>query len=140
VLRLALAELSREAWQDVAALGSEPLKRGAAGVFGALPPPLTLAQDSTWRRQMARTFDDLAADLAVGTGVEPRSTGEEMALHLGIARAGALTRNRPRLVAEAVAGMPEHRGDFDWDACSDGLFEDFSNHSPSVRVTRLVPS
>ncbi|MGW1758705.1 hypothetical protein [Streptomyces mirabilis] len=47
-----------------------------------------------------------------------------MALHLGIARAQGLTRNRPRLVREAVADLPEHRRDFDLAACSDELFED----------------
>ncbi|MGP3634493.1 hypothetical protein ACTU45_14160 [Streptomyces sp. 24-1644] len=47
-----------------------------------------------------------------------------MALHLGIDRARALTRNRPRLVEETVAGLPEARGDFDWDWCSTILFED----------------
>lgn len=123
VLRLALEELSKEAWQEAAALGDTPLQRGAGGLFGALPP-VTLGQDDNWRRQMARTFDDLASDLASGAEVEPRSTGEEMALHLGIARAQALTRNRPRLVTEAVAGLPEHRRDFDWAACSSDLFQD----------------
>ncbi|MFE9067598.1 hypothetical protein [Streptomyces violaceusniger] len=47
-----------------------------------------------------------------------------MALHLGIDRAKALTRNRPRLVAETVAGLSEDRRDFDWDWCSIVLFED----------------
>ncbi len=123
VLRLALQELSTEAWQEVVALGGEPMQRGAAGVFGCLPP-VTLNQDRSWRRQMARAFDDLAADLTNGTECEPRSTGEEMALHLGIARAEALTRNRPRRVAEAVAGLAEHRRDFDWEGCSNELFQD----------------
>ena len=68
---------------------------------------------------MARAFDDLAADCSSGAQVEPRSTGEEMALHLGIARAQDLTRNRPRLVRATVADLPEDRADFDWDACSD---------------------
>jgi hypothetical protein len=123
VLRLALEELSGQAWSEAAALGDKPLHRGAGGVFGALPP-VTLRQDGNWRRQMARAFDDLAADLSSGAEVRPRCTGEEMALHLGIARAEGLTRNRPRLVREAVADLPEHRRDFDWSACSDELFED----------------
>ncbi|MEU9280318.1 hypothetical protein [Streptomyces sp. NPDC048341] len=122
VLRLALQELSDQAWQEVTELGDEPLRRGADGLFGALPP-VTLRQGRAWRRQMARAFDDLAADLA-STEVEPRSTGEEMALHLGIARAADLTRNRPRRIHEIVANLPEHRRDFDWAACSDLLFED----------------
>ncbi|MEU1785044.1 hypothetical protein ABZ553_03930 [Streptomyces sparsogenes] len=47
-----------------------------------------------------------------------------MALHLGIDRARALTRNRPRLVAKTVEGLSEDRRDFDWDWCSTVLFED----------------
>ena len=72
---------------------------------------------------MARTFDDLAADLADGD-VVPLCTGEEMALHLGIRRAKNIHRTRPRLVAQAVEGLPAAARDFDWYACSDLLFED----------------
>jgi hypothetical protein len=71
---------------------------------------------------MARAFDDLAADCSSTAEVEPRSTGEEMALHLGIACAQDLTHNRPLLVRAAVAALPEDRRDFDWGACSAVLF------------------
>ncbi|WP_329138122.1 hypothetical protein OG552_29655 [Streptomyces sp. NBC_01476] len=123
VLRRALEDLSDEAWREVASLGGEPLGPGVGGLFGSLPR-VTFNQGGPWRRQMARAFDDLAADLAGGVEVVPRCTGEEMALHLGIARARALTRNRPRLVAESVAGLPEDRRDFGWEAASEELFED----------------
>ncbi|MGC0407301.1 hypothetical protein RKD31_000544 [Streptomyces sp. SAI-163] len=123
VLRVALEELSEQAWQDVAALGDAPLRRGQGRVLGSLPP-ITFRQDQQWRRQMARCFDDLAGDLAKTHTVRPLCTGEEMALHLGIDRATSLTRNRPRLVAETVEGLGEDRRDFDWDWCSDVLFED----------------
>jgi len=136
VLHLALRELSDKAWQEVSALGDEPAERNGGGLFGSLPR-VTWYQDGLWRRQMARTFDDLAADCSSNVEVEPRSTGEEMALHLGIARAQDLTCNRPRLVRDTVAGLPADRADFDWDACSDTLFQD---HGPSpVKVgTRLL--
>jgi len=123
VLRVALEELSALAWQDVAEKGDAPVRRGEGGVLGSLPQ-VTWGQDRGWRRQMARCFDDLAADLAKTGAVRPLSTGEEMALHLGIARAGSLMRNRPRLVAKTVEGLAEDRGDFDWDWCSTVLFED----------------
>jgi hypothetical protein len=123
VLHLALQELSDQAWQEVSTLGDQPLQRSAGGLFGSLPR-VTWHQDGLWRRQMARAFDDLAADCSSITEVEPRSTGEEMALHLGIARAQDLTHNRPRLVSDTVAPLPEDRRDFDWDACSDILFQD----------------
>ncbi|MFI7296919.1 hypothetical protein [Streptomyces sp. NPDC050121] len=123
VLRVALEELSEQIWQDVAAVGDAPVGRGQGRVLGSLPP-ITFHQDQQWRRQMARCFDDLAADLAKTHAVRPLCTGEEMALHLGIDRAKSLTRNRPRLVAETVEGLGEERRDFDWDWCSDVLFED----------------
>ncbi|MFJ8158797.1 hypothetical protein [Streptomyces sp. NPDC094468] len=123
VLRVALEELSEQIWQDVADVGDAPVGRGEGRVLGSLPP-ITFHQDQQWRRQMARCFDDLAADLAETHAVRPLCTGEEMALHLGIDRAKSLTRNRPRLVAETVEGLGEDRRDFDWDWCSDVLFED----------------
>ncbi|WP_240657953.1 hypothetical protein [Streptomyces populi] len=122
LLRLAVEQLSQEAWQEVAALGDEALPRGAGGLFGSLPP-VTLRQDGAWRRQMARAFDDLAADLADGRALL-LCKGEEMALHLGIRRAQNIHRNRPRLLARAVEGLPAAARDFDWYACSDLLFED----------------
>lgn len=124
VLRVALDELSAQAWRDVAEKGDAPVRRGEGLVLGSLPR-VTWGQSGQWRRQMARCFDDLAADLAPGArSVTPVCTGEEMALHLGIARARALTRNRPALVAQAVGELPEDRGDFDWGWCSSVLFED----------------
>lgn len=125
VLRLAGEELADLAWQEVAALGDESLSRGAGGVFGSLPP-ITLHRDGQWRRRMARAFDDLVADLREPreAEVEPRCTGEEMALHLMIARAEAITRNRPRTVGELVAGLPRHVEDYDWSMCSSVLFQD----------------
>jgi hypothetical protein len=125
VLRLAAEELATLAWQEVTALADTPLPRGAGGVFGSLPP-LTLRRNGQWRRQMARTFDDLTADLKTPetAGVEPRCTGEEMALHLIIHRARSITANRPNAVRSLVTGLPAHRADYDWDACSDVLFQD----------------
>ncbi|GCB53516.1 hypothetical protein [Streptomyces sp. NL15-2K] len=123
VLRVALEELSEQIWQDVADVGDAPAGRGEGRVLGSLPP-ITFHQDQQWRRQMARCFDDLAAELAETGTVRPLCTGEEMALHLGIDRAKSLTRNRPRLVAETVEGLGEDRRDFDWAWCSTVLFED----------------
>jgi hypothetical protein len=121
LLRLAVEQLSQEAWQEIAALGDEALPRGAGGLFGSLPLVI-LRQEGGWRRQMARAFDDLAADLADGY-VVLLCRGEVMALDLGIRRAQNIYRNRPRLLAQAVEGLPAEARDFDWYACSDLLFE-----------------
>ncbi|MFI5748925.1 hypothetical protein ACIBBE_24025 [Streptomyces sp. NPDC051644] len=125
VLRLAGEELSALAWQEAAALGDEPLPRGAGGVFGRLPA-ITLRCDGQWRRQMARAFDDLAGDFqAAGeTWMGPRCTGEEMALHLMIDRARSITANRPNAVRDLVVNLPQNSADYDWQGCSDDLFED----------------
>ncbi|MER5395036.1 hypothetical protein [Streptomyces sp. NPDC002599] len=120
LLRLAVEQLSQEAWQEIAALGDEALPRGAGGLFGSLPLVI-LRQESGWRRQMARVFDDLAADLADGE-VVPLCRGEVMALDLGIRRAQNIHRNRPGLLAQAVEGLPAEARDFDWYACFDLLF------------------
>ncbi|WP_328806669.1 hypothetical protein [Streptacidiphilus fuscans] len=123
VLALALRQLADQAWQETAALADEPLRRGAGGLFGSLPP-CTLHQNDAWRRQMARAFDDLADDYTAQVTIGPRCTAEEMALHLGIRQAKTLTRNRPKLVDQTVKGLPRHPGDYDWEYCSDALFED----------------
>ncbi|WP_233414885.1 hypothetical protein [Streptomyces sp. N35] len=125
VLGLAGEELSTLAWQEVTALGDEPLTRGAGGVFGQLPA-ITLRRDRQWRRRMARAFDDLTNDLrdAHQNGLEPRCTAEEMALHLMIHRARSITTNRPNAVRDLVAALPASHADYDWEGCSDDLFED----------------
>jgi hypothetical protein len=123
VLRLALEDLAATACAEAAALGDEVMTAQAAGLFASLPR-ITFHQDAAWRRQMARTFDDLAADLDTGKDLAPGCTGEEMALHLAISRAEDLQRNRPRLVADAVHGLPADPYDFAWDDCSNLLFED----------------
>ncbi|MFJ1708523.1 hypothetical protein [Kitasatospora sp. NPDC088346] len=123
VLHLALTDLADAAWAQAAKLGDETVTARAGGVFARLPR-LTFHQDASWRRQMARTFDDLAGDLEAGRGLVPGCTGEEMALHLAIRRGRELQRDRPRLVADTVEQLPEDPDDFDWDACSALLFED----------------
>jgi hypothetical protein len=75
---------------------------------------------------MARAFDDLVTDLddPQEPEVRPRCTGEEMALHLMLERAQAITRNRPNAVRDLVADLPEAKEDYDWDMCSTVLFQD----------------
>ncbi|WKX05967.1 hypothetical protein [Streptomyces sp. NL15-2K] len=126
VLRVALEELSEQIWQDVADVGDAPAGRGEGRVLGSLPP-ITFHQDQQWRRQMARRFDDLAAELRQMTGTAPPAVHRRgvWPLHLGIDRAKSLTRNRPapgRGKRRRVSG--ESRRDFDWAWCSTVLFED----------------
>lgn len=123
VLRLALSELSDRAWQEMSALDGDALEPRATGLFARLPR-ITFRQPRPWRRQMARCLDDLAADIEAGQWPLPRCTGEEMALHLAIDHAAQLTGDRPHRVARAIADHPRHVDDFDWEGCSNLLFED----------------
>ncbi|MEU9214681.1 hypothetical protein AB0D27_44265 [Streptomyces sp. NPDC048415] len=69
VLRLALQELSDQAWQEASTLGDQPAQRSAGGLFGSLPR-VTWHQGGLWRRQMAQPFDDLAADCSSNAEVD----------------------------------------------------------------------
>ncbi|MGW2920673.1 tetratricopeptide repeat protein [Streptomyces angustmyceticus] len=93
------------------------------GVFTELPAQ-TWSMDLTWRREMIRCFDDLADDIRSGSAPYPRCTGEEMALHLALEHAAALTDDDPEFTDEFTAGIPEDPYDFAWSDCKDLLFED----------------
>lgn len=123
VLRAALEDLSQQAWEEVSALDDEPLVPGAAGLFAELPP-LTFHRPRSWRKQLARAFDDLSSDLDAGKTPYPTCTGEEMALHLAIRKAKTLLRDRPNRIADLVDELPVSKEDFDWATCLDLLFED----------------
>jgi hypothetical protein len=62
-------------------------------------PRITWHQDSGWRRQVARACDDLGDDLVGGDWPMPRNNAEEIVL-------------------------PRHGDDYDWDMCSEVLFQD----------------
>ncbi|MGW1604606.1 tetratricopeptide repeat protein [Streptomyces eurythermus] len=93
------------------------------GCFDQLPSQ-TWDQGLEWRRRMIRAFDDLAADIREGRVPLPRCTGEEMALHLALEHAAALTDDTPDLAEEFTEGVPARPDDYDWFACKDLLFED----------------
>ncbi|MEU0383943.1 tetratricopeptide repeat protein [Streptomyces chartreusis] len=127
-LRVLEAALDIEA--DMAAEGLEDLQDRpvtadscTAGCFDTLPAQ-TWNQDRAWRRQLIRAFDDLCDDIRKGRLPHPRSTGEEMALHVALEQASCLTADDPQLVGEFTEGLPEHPEDYDWSACKDLLFKD----------------
>ncbi len=93
MLRVALEELSEQIWQDGAAVDDAPLGRGEGRVLGLLPP-ITFRQDRRWRRQMARCFDDLAADLTE-TGTVQQDAEQAGAFPLAV---GGLLARRPASV------------------------------------------
>jgi hypothetical protein len=89
-------------------------------------PRITWAQDATWRRQAARSYDDLAADFAHGGWPLPTCPAEEMALHLILDDAPPALDDGWTGIGEAkLASLPEHPEDFNWDEMADVFFQDF---------------
>lgn len=111
-------ELADAVFADARMLGDRPVQPGSNSVVLEEFPECTWTQDATWRRTLARAFDDLAA----GTDPEPRCTGEEMALHLIIGRARTAPTSG-RFAAELTT-VPPHPDDDDWDGPLDYLFHD----------------
>jgi hypothetical protein len=87
-------------------------------------PRITWGQDAVWRRQAARAFDDLAADLADGRLPLATCPGEEMAMHLMLRSARGAAADGWGVPPEKLSVLPEHDDDFDWDLAVDVLLQD----------------
>ncbi|WP_051812592.1 hypothetical protein [Kitasatospora sp. MBT63] len=94
-------------------------------VFARLPQR-TWNLHRAWRRTLARTFDDLADDLALGEWPLPRCLAEELALRMALADARALLGAQPESVADMMGDLPADLYDYDWDGCADELFGVFA--------------
>ncbi|MFC3897982.1 hypothetical protein ACFOWZ_41500 [Lentzea rhizosphaerae] len=118
------ALLADQAFDDVIAHGDDPV--GSAGlwmVFDAFPR-ITWRQDAIWRRQAARSFDDLRADLADGRWPQPSCAAEEMALHLMLTTAQAAVTDGWSGLEDRFSELPEHPDDLDGGMLVDVLFQD----------------
>ena len=113
------------AFDDIEQHGDEPVEAADGNwlVLGDYPL-ITWKQDAVWRRQAARAFDDLADDLEGGSWPRPTCPGEEMALHLLLFTAEKDWASDDILPTEALAALPAHRDDMDWDMCKDVFFQD----------------
>lgn len=116
------AILADEVITDIGLLGDRPVDQGSDCAVLAELPHCTWTQDATWRRTLARAFDDLSADAAAGVDPEPHCTGEEMALHLIIGR--ARIPSVADLFRSDLEDLPLHENDDDWDGPLDYLFQD----------------
>ncbi|WP_441249213.1 hypothetical protein [Kitasatospora sp. McL0602] len=85
-------------------------------------PHRTWGMHRAWRRSLARTFDDLADDLALGEWPLPRCLAEEVALRFALADARELLGAQPQAVADMMGELPVDLYDYDWDGCEDELF------------------
>lgn len=116
-------DLADHGYDDVEGHGDEPLIKVADWMLFDRYPRLTWSQNAVWRRQAARAFDDLAADLEAGEWPSPRCPAEEMALHLIMRDAAAAVQDGWAWILDD-ATLPSHPDDFDWDLAAGALFQD----------------
>lgn len=128
VLEAALDIACDMTYDEIEEHGGKPMKAGKVNkgwyfMLGYLPSQ-AWRQTRRWRREFARCYDDLANDIRTGQTPRPTCTGEELALHIALLHASAMTLDEMDFVDELTTGLPESSQDFDWDACKDLLFED----------------
>lgn len=116
--------LADQAYDDVLEHGDEPVDDATFWLVFNEFPRITWRQNAVWRRQAARSFDDLSDDLAAGTWPQPRCPAEEMALHLILRSAESAVDDDWAGLTGRYADLPEHDDDHDWDMLTDTLFQD----------------
>lgn len=114
--------LAHQAYDDVLEHGDDPVTNDATWALLDEYPCITHQQNAVWRRQAARSFDDLVDDLARGEWPQPRCPAEEMALHKMLERAQAAVKEGWTGIDDAA--LPDHPDDFDWDLLYGTLFQD----------------
>lgn len=124
LLHTQLVGLADAAYDDLEEHEDEPVTEGDEPdwtVYARLPRR-TWSMHRTWRRALARTFDDLAEDLSLGEWPLPRCLAEEVALRMALADARSLLGAQPESVADMMGDLPADLYDYDWDGCADELF------------------
>lgn len=117
--------LADSGYDDVEEHDSNPMRdEGDWSLFDRYPR-ITWGQDAMWRRQAARAYDDLAADLEKGAWPLPTCPAEEMALHMILEDVpSAVNDGWTGLDESVLASLLERPDDFDWDAMPDVLLQD----------------
>ncbi|KJK60048.1 hypothetical protein [Saccharothrix sp. ST-888] len=124
LLHTQLITLADAAYDDLEEHEGEPVtdeEEQDFAVFGRLPSR-TWGMHRSWRRALARTFDDLAEDLTLGEWPLPRCLAEDLALRLALVDARELLGAQPQAVADMMGDLPVDLYDYDWDGCADELF------------------
>ena len=119
--------LADRAYDDVEEHGDKPVPGEDEWTLSGRYPRMTWAQDAVWRRQAARAYDDLTADLEAGEWPCPRRPAEEMALHLVLRDVTSAAGDGwawGEEEEEEGARLPVHPDDFSWDLAQDVLFQD----------------
>ncbi|SCF18964.1 hypothetical protein GA0074695_4173 [Micromonospora viridifaciens] len=116
--------LADQAYDDVIEHGDDLVTDVGAWVLFGDYPRITWQQDAVWRRQAARAFDDLTADLDAGGRPRPTCPGEEMAFHLLLRNARDAQEDGWGMRPDELAMLPEHADDYDWDTAYEVLLQD----------------
>lgn len=116
--------LADQAYDDVEEHGDAPIFEEDHWALFDRYPRITWAQDAVWRRQAARSYDDLTADLEAGEWPCPTCPAEEMALHLMLRDIAPALADGSIDLAEDPADLPGHPDDFNWDMANEVLFQD----------------
>jgi hypothetical protein len=112
------------AYDDIEDHGDEPVTEGGDWLLFHRYQRITWTQGAVWRRQAARTYDDLTADIEGGGPPVPRCFGEEMALHLMIEEAETAQRDGVSPLSDVLDHLPQHPQDFEWNTAREELFRD----------------
>jgi len=126
LLHTALKALADQAFDDIEEHGSAPVEKDGRGDWSFFDrlPRITWNQDAEWRRQIARACDDLTDDLVRGDWPTPRNNAEEIVLHLAIHDGPTWEEQKEDIGDKAHEAIPRHSSDYDWDMCSEMLFQD----------------
>ncbi len=104
---------------DIDERGDAPVAVGGWWYLFDRLPPCTYRQDVPWRRMVAQSFADLAADLEAGELPYPRTTAEQLALRLIIS--DAAEAHATGEIGDEVALLDRDPRDGEWSAVVGGL-------------------
>ncbi|MFJ5984501.1 hypothetical protein [Lentzea sp. NPDC092896] len=121
VLWRVLVFLADQAFDDVLAHGDTPVDHRVHWMVFDKLPLMTWKRDAIWRRQVARSFDDLAADLETGRPPLPRCLAETLLLHLAILTGEDAVEDGWAGLNGEFRSLPQHAEDFAWTVVEDFL-------------------
>jgi hypothetical protein len=124
MLHLVGNDLADSAFDDIVEHGDDPLVDEHEWALFSRYPRITWRQDAVWRRQAARSIDDLVADLEAGSWPTPTCAAEEMALHLMLEDAPTALADDWADTAGQLDRLPDHPDDYEWQMLTEMLLQD----------------
>lgn len=118
-----LSVLADRAYDDIDENENAPVSDSGHWLVLTDFPRVTWRQDVAWRRQAARAFDDLAADLAAGHLPVPTCAFDEMAMHLALEQLSDAEETE-FIDPVALSSLPESDDDLDAEVVRDLVFRD----------------